>query len=168
MTKKFEIYRFGSNGIPEGLARKLVIPEHINPDEHPLKSYIHQDLITSDLDLVLLEDLNGFYQILTENPFGFLSSCRGLYIAKDHAWISHEHYEKTCKVLKDEYGLNIQRALLLPQERVDYWTMIHEALHDVFYHIPQEQRERIIKYLEKIKADCESLELEVDRKFKQD
>lgn len=145
MTKKVEIYRFEANGIPEGLAKRLVIPEHINPNGRPLKQYVNQDLIAPDLDFVLLEDLNDFYQRLTDNPFGFLSSCRGLYIAKDHTWVPHGHYERASEALKEEYGIDVQRALLLPQERVDYWTMIHEALHDVFNHLLPEQREKIIQ-----------------------
>ncbi|MBI4454123.1 hypothetical protein HY636_05765 [Candidatus Woesearchaeota archaeon] len=106
---------------------------------------MNKELIPSDLDFVLLEDLDGFYQRLTEEPLGFLSSCRGLYIAKDHTWILDEHYTRISEALKKEYGIEVQRALLLSQEMINYWTMIHEALHDVFNHLPPEQREKIIQ-----------------------
>lgn len=55
-----------------------------------------------------------------------------------------------------------------PYSYVDY-SMVQDALKE-FEKMKEisAERERIIKYLEKIKADCESLELEVDRKFKQD
>lgn len=145
MSKKVEIYRFGTNGIPERLAQRLVVPKHIEPLGHPLSPYVSEVLIPTDLDLVLIEDLNGFYQKLTDSPFGFLSSCHGLYIAKDHKWVPEEHYQKINQALKEEYGIEIQRALLLPQERIDYWSMIHEALHDVFNHLLPEQRTKIIQ-----------------------
>ena len=145
MSKKIEIFKFGNNGIPKGLTEKLVIPKHIESKGNLLSPYVSKSLIPKNVDLILIEDLNNFYQRLTKNPFAFLSSCRGLYVAKEHIWIPKKHYEKINQALKDEYGIGVKRALLLPQGRIDYWTIIHEALHDVFNHLSLKQRERIIQ-----------------------
>jgi len=141
MTKKVEIYDFGTNGIPEGLARKLIIPEHINSNGHPLRHYVNPDLLTSELDIALLEDFEWFYQDLTENIFG---RCRGLYIDLDHVWVNKETYKKINEAVKEEYGVDFSRALILPLKRVDYRAFIHEALHDVFNHLTNRQREMIV------------------------
>ena len=74
-----------------------------------------------------------------------MSYCSGLYLAENHIWMPNEEYERINDALKQEYGIDVKRGLLLPQESVNYWTMIHEALHDVFNQLPPEQRAEIIQ-----------------------
>lgn len=148
MTKTmrlYEVFRFGGGGIPGGLAERLVVPRHINKQGHPLLPYVAKQIIPTDLDFILLEDLNGFYQDLIKNPLGFFSDCRGLYLAQDHPYISKEDYAIVNAALKKNYGIEVKRALLLPLERVDYWTLIHESLHDVFSQLPADLRNKIVQ-----------------------
>src|SRR3989344_6083774 len=142
--RSYEMFTFGGEGIPEGLAGRLVVPRHIKKRGHPLLPYVAERIIPTDLDLILLEDLNGFYQDLTKNPLGFLSECRGLYLAQDHPYIPKKDYATVSAALKKEYGLEVKRALLLPLERIDYWTLIHESLHDVFSQLPADARNNIV------------------------
>lgn len=76
--------------------------------------------------------------------------------------------------VKDEMNLWLGRLVEKIAKRMDAhpytyvdYEMFKEAvsIYEQMEEIEAE-RERIIKYLEKIKADCESLEREVDRKFK--
>ena len=59
--KKVEHFKFTEQGIPSTLAERMVIPEHISIKGHILLPYVKAELIPPDLDLILLEDLNGFY-----------------------------------------------------------------------------------------------------------
>jgi len=145
MAKKVEVYRFGTDGIPKELAERIRMPSHIEARGHPLRPYLDEKMTRPGLDLILLEDLNGFYQKLEKNPFGFMSFCSGLYLAKNHIWMPKEEYERINDALKREYGIDVERGLLLSQENVNYWTMVHEALHDVFNHLSPEQRAKIIQ-----------------------
>jgi hypothetical protein len=77
-------------------------------------------------------------------------------------------------IVKDEMNLWLGRLVekiakkmdSYPYTYIDY-NMFKEAIS--IYEQLEEievERERIIKYLEKIKSDCDSLEKEIDRKFK--
>lgn len=148
MSKKAEIFRFGTDGIPKGLEKRLKIPLHIKQEKcHPLKPYVSDNIIPTDLDIILLEDLNGFYRKSINPDFSdiFLSFIGGIYLAENHVWSDKKIYEKINKALKKEYGIQVKRALLLPQEQISYWSIIHEALHDVFNNLPSEKREKIIQ-----------------------
>ena len=142
---KAEIFQLTNEGIPPKLAERMIIPEHIRVNGHVLLPYVQKELIPQDLDLILLDDLNGFFHQLTENNFHFTSNCRGLYVAQDHVWIPDGNYQRTNNALKREYGISSPRALLLPEKRIDYWTMIHEALHDVFNNLPSEKRIQLVQ-----------------------
>ncbi|HIH25588.1 hypothetical protein J4476_01910 [Candidatus Woesearchaeota archaeon] len=142
--KKAEAFRFGINGIPHEIKDRIVIPDNIKAEGHPLNLYVKTELIPSDLDLILLEDLDGFYKRLSRSEFPFLMpTCRGLYVAKDHVY--SKGYKAVNNALKKEYGIKVERGLLLPQNRVDYWTMIHEALHDVFNNLSSEKRYKLVQ-----------------------
>ncbi len=142
---KAELFQLTNEGIPPELAERMIIPEHIRVNGHVLNPYVQKELIPRDLDLILVEDLNRFFHQLTENNFHFTSNCRGLYVAQDHIWIPDGNYQRTNKALQQEYGLSVTRALLLPERRIDYWTMIHEALHDVFNNLPSEKRTQLVQ-----------------------
>ncbi len=158
MTKKVELFHLDDNGLPPELVERMVIPEHIRIKGHVLLPYVKQELIPPDLDLILLEDLNGFYHRLTQSPFSFFSNCRGLYLAQEHIWTPPRNYQRINEALRQEYGISVTRALLLPQERIDYWTMIHEALHDVFNNLPSEKRTQLVQSVSSAYDTCGKLQ----------
>ncbi len=145
MALKVEYFKLTKQGIPPALAERMVIPEHIRVNGHVLTPYVKKELIPADLDLILLEDLNGFYHRLTEDFFPFFTPCRGLYVSQDHVWMPPRNYQRINNALLQDYGITVTRALLLPPERIDYWTMIHEALHGVFDHLPSEKRTQLVQ-----------------------
>ena len=157
MTLKAEYFKLNGQGIPSELLERMVIPEHISVKGHVLLPYVKSDLIPPDLDLILLEDLNGFYHRLNGDFFGFLSNFRGSYVTENSSWVPQRDYQKTNEALQREYGISVTRALLLPQERIDYWTMIHEALHGVFDYLPLEKRTRLVESVSSAYDTCGKL-----------
>ena len=145
MFKNAEIISLGADGIPEALTGRLLVPHHIASRGHLLRQYVAESLIPDRLELVLLEDLDGFFQRMTKHPLGFLSQCRGLYVAQNHVWSATESYDRVNRALKQEYAIEVRTAVLLPRERIDYWTLIHEALHDVFNRLPRQKRTQIVR-----------------------
>lgn len=148
MPEKYKIFRLGTDGIPEELENRLKIPPNIKQKrQHPLKPYVSDNIIPTDLDIILLEDLNGFYRksVNPDLPDTFLSFIGGIYLAENHVWSDKKIYEKINKDLEKEYGIQVKRALLLPQEQISYWSIIHEALHDVFNNLPSEKIGKIIQ-----------------------
>lgn len=162
MTLKAEFFKIDEKGIPLALAERMVIPEHIKIKGHVLTPYVKQELIPPDLDLILLEDLNGFYHRLNGDFFGFLSNFRGSYVTENSSWVPQRDYQKTNEALQREYGISVTRALLLPQERINYWTMIHEALHDTFNHLPPEKRSRLVQSVSSAYEICGKLQNMLD------
>ena len=142
MPKEAKIFRFGKGGIPKGLEKRIKIPSHIKREGHPLKPYVDESIIPSDLDLIVLEDLDSLYRKFSNSDF-FTLSVGGMYIAENHIWTDNEVYERMNQLLEEEYGIHTKRALLLPQQ-ISYWSMIYEGLHDVFNNLPQDKRKKII------------------------
>ena len=144
MTRKVEVFRLESDGIPKKLVQRLTLPSHIPSQGHILTPYVADFLLPVGLDVLLLEDLDQFYQKLM-NSLLPLSQCCGLYVAEHHVWASQESYEKINDELQKVYGIQTKRAVLMPQERVDYWSMIHESLHDVFNHLLLDKRAALLQ-----------------------
>ncbi|MBI2103249.1 hypothetical protein HYT55_05375 [Candidatus Woesearchaeota archaeon] len=145
MVKRVEHFRLDRKGLSSQLGGRLTIPEHIRITGHILLSYVGEDLIPPDLDLFLLEDLNGFYHDVNAGSLPFSSTCRGIYVNEHSPWVPRRDYQKTTVALQERYGITARRALLLPQERVDYWTIVHEALHDIFANLSPEVRTRLVQ-----------------------
>ncbi len=160
--KKVERFKLTEKGIPSALAERMIIPEHVSVKRHILTPYVKKELIPPDLDLILLEDLNGFYHRLNRSFFPFLSNFRGSYVTENSSWVPQRDYQKTNKALQREYGISVTRALLLPQERIDYWTMIHEALHDTFNHLSSEKRAQLVQSVSSAYDMCGKLQNMLD------
>lgn len=126
--------------MPPALAEKLAIPPHVRNEGHFLKPFVQERLIPEELNLVLIQDLSYFYQHAFKPPegggFSFVHKCLGLYLAVDHPWSADPR--GVLQKLKEQYGVETTKALILPLWNVDYWSMIHEGLHAVFHHLPPE------------------------------
>ncbi len=139
MTKKVEVFRLGADGIPSGLEGRLVVPSHIKQDGHLLKPYVKEELIPSEINLILLEDLSRFWQQQIAKNSSY--SYHGVYVNADQ---KTPLSKKERQALSREYGIWVERAILLPAERINYWTLIHESLHDVFHYMPPERKAEML------------------------
>lgn len=112
---------------------------------HPLSKFVHEDLIPRQLDVILLESINDFHARLTKSAFGFFGECRGLFLAPDHCW-SGSGFQVANKALKKDYGVEMEGpTLLLPNENMRYWSVIHEGMHAVFHALPPSTKQQIVE-----------------------
>ncbi len=141
-SEKFTITH---EGIPEGLAERLVIPGHIPQEGHLLLPFMDKEIIPESVDLYLLEDLPEFWNKLTGNLFGFMNYCSGTHICQNPIWVKEEAFAKLREGLEETYGITSDRAIFLPQDIPNYWSAIHELVHDSFQHIDPEKRAKIME-----------------------
>jgi hypothetical protein len=144
-----EIFLLQNRTLPDALKAKLTLPANIDTSIHPLAPFISLELLPSNLEIVILSDLNGFYHRLTQSPFAFMSTL-GAYVSSSHTWMPKEDFEKVKGALQREFGIDIDRAILLPADRIDYWTMTHEWLHAAFDELPLQTKRKLTE----VAANC--------------
>ena len=143
-----QIVKIWRPGTTRRFSKALVVPDRIKLTEHLLSRYANANLravIPTNLDIVLVHYLAGFYAEVTDNPLGFLAGCQGLYICQDHIWMPRRDATEVLRTLKEQCDLDVSEAILLPLGRIRYWTYVHESLHVIFNHLTPEQREAIIE-----------------------
>ncbi len=143
--KKYELHRFDENLLSGDLSGRIDIPLGIPLEIHPLQPYVSKKLIPSGLDIILLEDFRKFFSEVEGIPEFLASGGKGLYMNKD-SYIAKRSYEKNSEILRRAYGIETERAIILPnKQEISYWTLIHEGLHDVFQFLQQSKTRKMIK-----------------------
>lgn len=141
-NNSYEKYNVGKGSLPKALAKKLNIPENAS---HPLTPYVDEEMIPSNLEVILLEDLDGFCNELNGKNSSMKSAYTGLYLSSDHSWMPEEVVSAAKKALEEKYGLKVGNAILLPKDNAKYSSMIHEMLHSVFDSLPENKKEKMLE-----------------------
>lgn len=139
----YELIKLGRNRTPAVLIKRLDITTYVEEGKPLLHPFVEESLIPESLDLILIRDWDWFYAIATNAKTLFFGP-NAWYVSKQHCWAETEN--KALSMLEQEANIKTSRAILMPNRRkIDYWGLIHELLHDVFNHLPEEQRRKILE-----------------------
>ncbi len=135
-------FTVNANDFPANLEKLLRKPKNQNAVEHPLAPYVATNLIPKeDISVLMLQDFNLLCtKYLCNDPSRF-SEFFGMYIAIPHIWASPLSTYYVEVLLKNNYQIKNAELgsdlILMPEERPRYLSFVHEYLHAVFNHLPE-------------------------------
>ena len=143
--RKSQVSKLNEDGIlPKELSDRLIAPEGVDLREPLLKPYVREVISMPAVDIAAI-DLQRFYLELMQdsNPWCIFNHCSGLYVSKKHLYASGELADDTIKKLKKDYKIDLPEVILIG-EKPEYFALVHEYLHSIFNHLPEEKRNHLL------------------------
>lgn len=143
--RKAQMFRLNEDGIlPKELSDILQTPAGIDLSKPLLQPYLRKEIAAPSIDIAVI-DLQRFYIELVRDfdPWCVFKYLEGMYVSKKHKYASGALAKKTIQKLKKDYDINLSQVILIG-ETSGYFTLVHECLHTIFNHLPEEKTDILL------------------------